>query len=133
MTKTLARCLCLQAALLLGMGVVWAQNSNMGQSTAPDNTANNQRDQAAGQPTADQQMNDQTDRQLTQKIRHSLMKDKSLSTDAHNIKVISQNGMVTLEGPVDSDDEKKAVEAKAAMVAGGSDKVTSQIQVKGNQ
>jgi osmotically-inducible protein OsmY len=56
------------------------------------------------------------------------MKDKSLSTYAHNVKVITQNGMVTLKGPVKSEEEKQAVETKAAQVA-GADKVTSQIQV----
>jgi hyperosmotically inducible periplasmic protein len=56
------------------------------------------------------------------------MKDKSLSTYAHNVKVIAQNGMVTLKGPVKSEDEKQAVETKAAQIA-GSDKVTSEIQI----
>jgi osmotically-inducible protein OsmY len=56
------------------------------------------------------------------------MKDKSLSTYAHNVKVIAQNGMVTLKGPVKSEEEKQAVETKAAQVA-GADKVTSDIQV----
>ena len=60
------------------------------------------------------------------------MKDKSLSTYAHNVKVISQNGQVTLKGPVRSDEEKRAVEAKAAEVA-GQDKVTSELDVKPKQ
>ena len=58
------------------------------------------------------------------------MADKSLSTYAHNIKIISQNGLVTLRGPVNSDDEKKSVVAKAVAVAGSADKVTDQISVK---
>jgi hyperosmotically inducible periplasmic protein len=52
------------------------------------------------------------DRTLTQKIRKSVMADKSLSTYAHNVKIISQDGMVTLKGPVRSDDEKKTIVAK---------------------
>ena len=60
------------------------------------------------------------------------MEDKSLSTYAHNVKIISQNGMVTLKGPVRSDEEKSAVEAKAAEIA-GKDKVTSQLEVKPKQ
>lgn len=56
------------------------------------------------------------------------MKDKSLSTYAHNVKVISQNGMVTLKGPVKSEEEKQAIEAKAAQIA-GADKVTNQLEV----
>ena len=71
-----------------------------------------------------------TDRELTRKIRRSIMADKSLSTYAHNIKIISQDGAVTLKGPVKSDDEKQTVVAKAVAVAGSADKVTDQISVK---
>ncbi|MGA2882677.1 MAG: BON domain-containing protein [Bryobacteraceae bacterium] len=100
-------------------------------STAqPDNTKVNQRDRNADQPTADQQKNDRSDRMLTKNIRKSIMSDKSLSTYAHNVKVISQNGTVTLKGPVKSDDEKRAVIAKAVEVVGSPDKVTDQISVK---
>jgi hyperosmotically inducible periplasmic protein len=60
------------------------------------------------------------------------VEDKSLSTYAHNVKIISQNGMVTLKGPVRSEEEKAAVESKAAEIA-GKDKVTSQLEVKRNQ
>ena len=47
-----------------------------------------------------------------QKIRKAVMDDKSLSTYAHNVKIIAQNGKVTLKGPVRSEDEKKMVEQK---------------------
>jgi osmotically-inducible protein OsmY len=57
------------------------------------------------------------------------MKDKSLSTYAHNVKIITQNGRVTLKGPVRSEDEKKTVEAKATEVA-GENKVTSELDIK---
>ena len=96
----------------------------------PDNTKVNKRDRNAGEVTADQQRATATDRELTRKIRHSIMVDKSLSTYAHNIKIISQNGAVTLKGPVKSDGEKKAVVAKAVAVAGSADKVTDEISVK---
>src|SRR5271168_4614556 len=66
-----------------------------------------------GQPTADQQKSNKGDRQLTQQIRKSVMADKSLSVAAHNVKIISRDGMVTLRGTVKSDDEKKAIEDKA--------------------
>ena len=98
--------------------------------TKPDNTKVNKRDRNAGEVTADQQKVNATDRELTKKIRQSVMADKSLSTYAHNIKIISQNGTVTLKGPVKSDDEKKAIVAKAVAVAGSADKVTDQISVK---
>src|ERR1700689_2613237 len=112
--------------LLLGAGVLaGAQDSS--QQPAPDNTKVNQRDRP--QPTADQQKEARSDRDITQQIRQSVMKDKSLSTYAHNVKIISQNGMVTLKGPVRSDDEKHAVEVKAAEIV-GQDKVTSYLEVK---
>jgi hyperosmotically inducible protein len=98
--------------------------------TKADNTKVNKRDQNAGEVTADQQKVNATDRDLTKKIRQSVMADKSLSTYAHNIKIISQNGAVTLKGPVKSDDEKKAIVAKAVAVTGSADKVTDQISVK---
>src|SRR5450631_3351970 len=98
-------------------------------STKPDNTKVNKRDRNAGEVTADQQKVNATDQDLTKRIRQSIMSDKSLSTYAHNIKIISQNGTVTLKGPVKSDDEKKAVMAKAVAVA-GTEKVTDQISVK---
>jgi hyperosmotically inducible periplasmic protein len=91
------------------------------QDTAkPDNTRTNQADRGNGEPTADQQKNNKSDRETTRQIRRALMADKALSTYAHNVKVISQNGTVTLKGPVRSEDEKNAVEAKAAEVAGAS-------------
>jgi hyperosmotically inducible protein len=98
--------------------------------TQPDNTKVNERDRNAGEATADQQKVNATDRDLTTKIRQSVMADKSLSTDAHNIKIISQNGAVTLKGPVKSEAEKKSLIAKAVAVAGSADKVTDQISVK---
>jgi hyperosmotically inducible periplasmic protein len=97
---------------------------------APDNTQVNKRDRAAGEATADQQKNNRTDLDLTKDIRKSIMDDKSLSTYAHNVKVISQNGTVTLKGPVKSADEKNSVVLKAVSIAGGADKVVDQMSVK---
>jgi hyperosmotically inducible periplasmic protein len=110
--------------------VASAQDSSP--TPAPDNTKVNQRDRNNLEPTADQQKEDRLDRDLTRDIRHSLMQDKSLSTYAHNVKIVSQNGMVTLRGPVRSEEEKTVVEAKATQIA-GKDKVTSQLEVKPKQ
>ncbi len=90
----------------------------------------NQRDRSAGEVTADQQKTNPTDQELTRKIRQTIIADKSLSTYAHNIKIITQNGNITLKGPVKSDDEKKAVMAKAVSIAGSADKVTDQVSIK---
>ncbi len=46
------------------------------------------------------------------------MNDKSLSTYAHNIKIITRDGHVTLKGPVRTEDEKTAIGEKATQVAG---------------
>ncbi len=81
-----------------------------------------------GQPTADQQKSNKADRELTQKIRKSVFSDKSLSVSAHNVKIISRDGMVTLRGTVKSDDEKKSIEDKATEIA-GQGKVTSELTV----
>jgi osmotically-inducible protein OsmY len=97
---------------------------------APDNTKVNKRDRKAGEPTADQQKEKTSDRQLAANIRRAIVKDKSLSTYAHNVKVIVQGGAVTLKGPVHTEEEKRAVEAKATEAAGGA-KVTNELTVKG--
>lgn len=115
------------AGLVLGSVGVWAQDTGTAQAPA-DNTKVNQRDRNQNEPTADQQKNNQPDRELARQIRRALVNDKSLSMNAHNVKVIVQGGMVTLKGPVNSAEEKQAVEAKAAEVA-GADKVSSEIQV----
>jgi hyperosmotically inducible periplasmic protein len=86
--------------------------------TAPDNTKVNKRDRAEQAVTADQQKENATDRELARKIRRALVKDDALSTYAKNVKVIAVGGVVTLKGPVRSEEEKKAVVAKAVEVAG---------------
>jgi osmotically-inducible protein OsmY len=95
----------------------------------PDNTKTNKRDRSPGAVTADQQKMNSADRELSKKIRQAIIADKSLSTYAHNVKIVSQDGIVTLKGPVHSDAEKTTIEAKAAEVA-GADKVKSEISVK---
>ncbi len=114
------------AALLFTSTMVYA-----GESTAPsaDNTSTNRRDRKDGEPTADQQKNNKTDVDLTAQIRRSIMKDKSLSVSAHNVKIIAQNGGVTLKGPVRTDAEKITVEKKASEIAGAAN-VKSEIEIK---
>jgi len=86
------------------------------------------------QPTLNAQTTDQTtetrkaDRQLTQKIRKAVVGDKTLSIEAHNVNISTQDGMVTLKGTVKSDEEKKAIEDRAAEIA-GQGKVTSELTI----
>jgi hyperosmotically inducible protein len=108
------------ALLSLLIGVAAAQQ------TAPDNTKVN-KDKT--QTTADQAKNNATDRDIMKNIRKAVMDEKSLSTYAHNVKIISQNGKVTLKGPVRSEEEKKVIEEKATSVAGAGN-VTNEITIK---
>jgi hyperosmotically inducible protein len=113
------------------LGVAAGQNSSAGQS-APDNTKTNAHRRANAEPTADQQTENASDRAITQQIRKAIVKDKSLSASAHNVKVITQNGQVTLAGPVRSEEEKKALQDMASSVAGVSN-VNNQLQVAAKQ
>jgi osmotically-inducible protein OsmY len=81
------------------------------QQPPPDNSKTNKRDRDKNSPTADRQKMNATDRDLTKRVRSAIMDDKSLSTYAHNIKIVAQDGKVTLKGPVRSEEEKSAIEA----------------------
>jgi hyperosmotically inducible protein len=96
--------------------------------TPPDNTKVNKRDRNPDAATADQQKENTNDRDIASRIRRALMDDKGLSTYAHNVKVIAQDGHVTLKGPVRTEEEKQSVEAKALEVAGAGH-VTNQISI----
>jgi osmotically-inducible protein OsmY len=95
----------------------------------PDNTRANKVENNGG--TADQQKNNSSDLQITRRIRRAIVQDKSLSTYAHNVKIITKDGGVTLKGPVHTEDEKNAIESKAAEVV-GQDKVKNEIKVVPN-
>jgi osmotically-inducible protein OsmY len=100
--------------------------ANQDSPQAPADNAKQNRDQTP--PTADQQKMNPADRAITQKIRKAIHEDSTLSTYAHNIKIITQDGKVTLRGPVRTQDEKAGLEAKAVSVA-GQDNVTDLLQV----
>ena len=120
------------AGLVLPGATMFARDAAVAQdqtAPAPDNTKTNERDRSANAPTADQQKDNRTDRDMSQQIRQAIMQDKTLSTYAHNVKIISQNGTVTLKGPVRSEDEKQAIEAKANEIAGSNAKVVSELTV----
>ena len=96
--------------------------------TPTDNTKVNQRDRDSAKPTADQQKQTSADIELTSKIRKLITQDKGLSTYAQNVKVIAQDGNVTLRGPVRDALEKKSVEDKATQIAGAGH-VKSEIEI----
>jgi hyperosmotically inducible protein len=132
MTKSqskLARQLTLMGATLIftaSLSAAPVPQSN--QQPAPDNSKTNQGDASQGAITADQQKMNPADRETSRQIRSAIVKDKTLSTYSHNIKIITQNGKVTLKGPVRSDDEKANIEAKAAAIT-GSDNVTDLLTI----
>ncbi|HEY6991008.1 MAG TPA: BON domain-containing protein [Bryobacteraceae bacterium] len=95
----------------------------------PDNTRMNKRDKSQSEPTADQGKNNLSDRQLMSHIRRDVTKDKTLSTYAHNVKIIAEHGKVTLKGPVRSDDEKRTIEEYARKYAGDGN-VTNELDIK---
>jgi len=122
--KTSLQTISLGALLAMG-GSLYAADD-----TAPkaDNSKVNKKDKMAGAVTADQQKMNASDRELAQKVRQAIVADKSLSTYAHNVKVIARDGMVTLKGPVRSAEEKSSVESKATEAAGAG-KVTNELTV----
>jgi hyperosmotically inducible periplasmic protein len=87
-------------------------------AVAQDNTGRNVRDRGGETKTPGDQSESEADRTITQNIRKALTADDSLSTNAKNVKIISNDGVVTLRGPVNSQKEKADIEAKAKQVAG---------------
>jgi len=122
----------LGATLFFGASLLASSVPQNGQQPAADNTKTNQGDASKDATTADQQKMNPADRNTTKQIRKSIIQDKSLSTYAHNIKIITQEGKVTLKGPVRSEDEKANLEATAAAVAGAAN-VTDQLEVATRQ
>lgn len=120
------RALC--SAVGVALGVALGAGSGCGQGTSvpdsrvdnrnADNTGRNAKSQAPGQSTPFDQSEKSTDITITAEIRKALMADSGMSMNAQNCKVITANGTVTLEGVVDSQAEKDAVEARAKAVAG---------------
>jgi osmotically-inducible protein OsmY len=97
--------------------------------TKPDNTAINERDRSGETQTSGDQSNSSTDLKITQVIRQALMKDAELSTTAKNVKIITNNGQVTLRGPVKNAQEKAKID-QLARSAAGSAKIDDQLDVK---
>jgi hyperosmotically inducible periplasmic protein len=99
--------------------------------TTPDNTGRNVQDRTGATLTPGDQSESEADRTLTQRVRQAVVADASLSTNAHNIKIITLNGVVTLRGPVNSTEEKTNIDAKAQQIAGAT-KVNNQLEIVAN-
>jgi hyperosmotically inducible periplasmic protein len=105
--------------------------SKSSSSVAADNTAKNERDRNDATKTAGDQSENEADRKITQEVRKSIVDDDKLSTSAHNVKIITDDGQVTLRGPVKTEAEKKAIESKAKQVAGVKN-VENQLEIATN-
>jgi osmotically-inducible protein OsmY len=106
---------------------------NQGTSTpgtaAPDNTGVNTRDRDGTTQTPGDQGQNQADVRIVAEIRRAITDDSAMSMNARNCKIVVSGGTVTLRGPVDSQAEKDAVEAKARAVTGVTS-VVNELEVK---
>jgi len=107
--------------VLLGLPWLAAGQTQAAHDTVPHETTGERL-------TADQQKMNPADEELTRRIRRSVMDDETLSMYAHNVKIISRDGVVTLKGAVRTEKEKETVAAKARAIA-GSDRVSDELTV----
>jgi len=100
------------AALIVLLGLA-AGAADVPDAVEADNTARNARDREGTTRTPMDQSNDPADLAITQHIRKTVVGNDQLSTDAHNVKIITADGVVTLRGPVDSEKERAFIVATA--------------------
>jgi hyperosmotically inducible protein len=111
--------LLLSMALFVGCAKNRSEDKQVSQTAvAPDNSGRNVRDRNDQTKTAEDQSESEADRAISQNIRQAITADDSLSTNGKNVKIITSDGVVTLRGPVKSDEEKSTIGAKAQQVAG---------------
>lgn len=115
--------LVLSCFLLMGIGCSSKVEQTSAESKSPaitdaDNTARNAADRAGATQTSGDQAENATDLKISADVRQAVVGDKSLSTNAHNVKIITSGGIVTLRGPVKSREERESIESKAKQVAG---------------
>lgn len=115
--------LVLSSLLLMGVGCASKTEPVSADKKSPaatdaDNTARNSRDRDGSTQTSGDQAENETDRQISANVRQAVVEDDSLSMNAHNVKIITSGGTVTLRGPVKSAEERATIESKAKQVAG---------------
>lgn len=111
----------LTAGLMLTTGSVRAEprtSTMIAANTELENTERNVRDSSGATLTPEDQKETRRDVKITKAIRKAIIKQKSLSVDAHNAKIITRNGVVTLRGPVENADEKAKLQAIAETIRG---------------
>jgi osmotically-inducible protein OsmY len=121
--------LMLSMALIIGCSKNRSEDKQVSQNAVePDNSGRNVRDRNDQNKTSGDQSENEGDRTITQNIRQAVTSDDSLSTNAKNVKIVTNDGIVTLRGPVKSENEKAQIESKAKEVAGVK-RVDNQLEV----
>ena len=115
---------------MVGALTTWAPPIHAQQYPA-DNSGKNVRDRQNSTMTPGDQSNAKSDMAITQAIRKAVVADKGLSTNAHNVKIITKDGVVTLRGPVKTAEEKNTIAAKAEGAAGVKS-VDNQLEIASN-
>ncbi len=110
----------LTVGVMLSSGRVWAESAKItvADSSTLENTERNARDSGNTTLTPEDQKETKSDIKMTAAIRKAVVNNKSLSLDAHNAKIITRNGVVTLRGPVENDAEKIKLESIAKKTRG---------------
>jgi len=122
----------LTGSLMLTAGTVQAEQNAaiyLAADSALENTEINVRDKGNTTLTPEDQKETKKDIRITAHIRKTVVRDKSLSTDAQNAKIITRSGVVTLRGPVANEAESKRLE-KIAKKTRGVVKVDNQLEIK---
>jgi osmotically-inducible protein OsmY len=92
-----------------------------------DNTGRNVRDRDDATLTPADQSNSALDLELTKSIRQGITSNDEMSLQARNVKVISQDGVVTLRGPVETEEERASIEALARNA--GATRIDNQLEI----
>ncbi len=119
------------AACATAIGCDQKPTEDKTKSAQADNTDKNERDRSADTKTPVDQKENEVDLGITKTIREDLVKNEALSMDAKNVKVVTADGVVTLRGPVKTDQEKTDI-AKVASSVAGVKRVDNQLEVKTN-
>jgi len=98
-------------------------------TTGVDNTRRNVRDRDDQTLTPLDQGNSKADVDTTAQIRKEIIAGKNMSVNARNVKIITNNGRVTLRGPVNTVEEKRLIGEIAERIA-RSENVDNQLDVK---
>ena len=131
-TRLLLVMFTLTGSLIMIAGPVRAEQDTafyLAANSASENTERNVRDKYNTTLTPEDQKETKKDIKITAHIRKIVVRNKSLSIDAQNAKIITRSGVVTLRGPVASKAESKTLQ-KIAKKTRGVVKVDNQLEIK---